>query len=108
MTLKKTVSWHHTNGKMAWVPGKPMSWEIYTHHLGATHMKLSKGVASLPSIADYMFISLCMLLAYIVIIWYFDNVLSSNRGVGQPPYFIFTARYWRQQGCCTKKSKTKP
>lgn len=31
----------------------------------------------------------------VIIWWYFDHILSSNRGAPLPPYFLFTKSYWK-------------
>ena len=31
---------------------------------------------------------------YGILAWYFDNVISTNRGVPKPWYFIFDVGYW--------------
>ncbi len=31
---------------------------------------------------------------YLLVAWYFDNVLSSNRGASAPPYFFLKPTYW--------------
>lgn len=45
-------------------------------------------------------------LFYMVIAWYFDNVISSNRGHSQPFYFFLKPSYWFQS-CIRKYQKNK-
>lgn len=31
---------------------------------------------------------------FMTLAWYFDHVISANRGVSDAPYFMFTKKYW--------------
>lgn len=32
---------------------------------------------------------------FMALAWYCDHVISHNRGVAYPPYFVFTKAYWK-------------
>jgi hypothetical protein len=79
----------------AWIPGKDdYTWEDFGTDLTG---KLADGVTyTMPSplkSVEAMIKDMCI---YLVLTWYFDHIVAANRGVADPPYFIFTARYWRQ------------
>jgi ABC-type Na+ transport system ATPase subunit NatA len=35
---------------------------------------------------------------YMALAWYFDHIISANRGVSDLPYFMFTRKYWNSWG----------
>jgi hypothetical protein len=44
------------------------------------------------------------LVLYLVLTWYFDHIISSNRGVASPFYFPFTKKYWFSFFCDNQQS----
>lgn len=48
------------------------------------------GNFEMPSSFSTLMVMLADLAIYIIITWYFDHVVESNRGVASKPYFIFT------------------
>jgi hypothetical protein len=42
----------------------------------------------------FMLEELVFSLLFLVLAWYFDHTIASNRGVALPSYFLCTKKYW--------------
>jgi hypothetical protein len=92
--LVKKAATHVDKQAFAWVEGEKYTWFDFGQEY---HGKLMDGVTySTPSPLESMriiFIDMCI---FLVLTWYFDHILSHNRGVADPSYFFLTQKYWYQ------------
>lgn len=82
----------------AWVNGPGFTWRSFVHNIrgdlaGMKYRVPCTGITVLILLADAAF--------FMLLTWYFDHVMENNRSSGQPPYFIFTKKFWR---CRRRKS----
>jgi ABC-type multidrug transport system ATPase subunit len=88
------------NADKIWVKGPGYAWKDFF----LTQQGYFKAYYfNIPS-SYSTFIDLLMnFIGFVILTWYLDNVISSNRGKGSPLWFIFTRQYW---GC--KKKLLRP
>lgn len=93
--LIKVAARHMDQQVFAWIPGKDhYTWEDFGSDI---HGKLADGVTyTMPSPLKSVEAMIKDMLIFLVLTWYLDHIVSANRGVADPPYFIFTKKYWMQ------------
>lgn len=64
----------------------------------------TKDTAVVPNMITTFIRMLNFIVFYMVAAWYFDNILSSNRGHAEPFYFFLRPTYWFKN--CFKKYMT--
>jgi ABC-type multidrug transport system fused ATPase/permease subunit len=90
----KVAARHLDQQVFAWIPGKShYTWEDFGQDLRG---KLADGTEyTMPSPLKSVEMMLRDMLIFLVLTWYFDHIISANRGVGDPAYFVFTGKFWR-------------
>ena len=104
--VARITSNHMLPEHLLWVPGREFRTEdIFNEVSGQFFTKDRFVVPSMFSTLKHTYF-LCFF--YLVIAWYFDNVMASNRGHGQPIYFFLNPHYWLKD--CLRKlmEKNKP
>eukprot|EP00347_Sterkiella_histriomuscorum_P002432 403368176 len=91
--IQKIACTHLEPQYMAWFAGKHYTWDMFAQdekgHFGDG---IGYTVPS-PLKSLWILIADCILFAFLA--WYFDHIISSNRGVSNPAYFLFTKKYWK-------------
>ena len=89
--VSRRSSSHPIYGEMRWEEGTGYEWK---HFFSRPEGWLRGHHFITPSLYD----SLCNMginiLLFGVLAWFCDHVVSSNRGVAEPVYFLFTRKYW--------------
>jgi hypothetical protein len=96
--LGKIAGSHPDSSNFGWIPAREYTWSDFTTPITG---KLATGQTyTLGSPFSFVCLQLLFTTLYLVLAWYFDNTIASNRGVAKPPYFFLTSKYW----CGNKKS----
>lgn len=90
--LIKVASTHLDPQSIIWVKGRKYGWDDFTRR--ETGSIVLDVTYTMPSGMESLMILLGDVVMYLVLAWYFDHVISNNRGVADPPYFLFTKKYW--------------
>jgi hypothetical protein len=91
--ITKIASTHLDPHLIIWVHGRRFTWRDFFER---EHGQLVGSVTfTMPSAGEAMGMLVFDMLMYLVLAWYFDHILSHNRGVADPWYFLFTEKYWR-------------
>jgi len=90
--IVKVASTHFDAHLIIWIPGKRYTFsDFITRETGS----IIKGIGyTMPSALESFGVLVADVVLYTVLTWYFDHVLSHNRGVADPWYFPFTRKYW--------------
>lgn len=83
-----------------WVNGPGFTWKNFVHSIWGNVAGVKYKV---PSTGSTVLILLGDVVFYMLLTWYFDNVMENNRSSGQPAYFIFTRKFW---GCKSRQLQT--
>jgi ABC-type multidrug transport system ATPase subunit len=97
---------HFESKYQTFVPGRKMVWsDLVNHDVGF----LITGVKyDVPPIINIFGILILDIFIYLILTWYFDHVIQSNRGTNESWYFPVTKKYWGSFSCCKRKRfKTK-
>jgi ABC-type multidrug transport system ATPase subunit len=90
--IVKVAATHFDPHLIIWVPGKRYTWtDFTTRETGSVVMGVGY---TMPSAFESLLVMMGDVLLYAALAWYFDHILSHNRGVADPWYFPFTAKYW--------------
>lgn len=92
-TIGRRASTHLDSAQFAWIKGHPYSWDQFMENEVGVFSTGDTFNAPSPC-RVYMYL-IGSVFFFIIMTWYFDHIISSNRGVSDPPYFIFTRKYWR-------------
>lgn len=91
--LVKMAARHLDQAIFAWIPGEKYTWSDFGKNLEG---KLVDGVEyTMPSPLHSVEMMIRSMLIYLALTWYFDHVISANRGVADPLYFMFTPKFWK-------------
>ena len=80
-----------------WVKGRNYYWEDFFTPLTGKFM--GGDAFHAPSPAYTYFFNVVSVGLFLILAWYFDHVIATNRGVGQPFYFPFSIKYWKSVFC---------
>lgn len=104
--VARVTSNHLIPEHLLWVPGREFRTEdIFTEVHGVFFTKDRYVVPSMFTTLQRVY---CLCAFYLIIAWYLDNVIASNRGHSQPFYFFLNPHYWLKD--CLRKlmEKNKP
>jgi ABC-type multidrug transport system fused ATPase/permease subunit len=91
--IVKIASTHLDPALVIWVKGRKFLWEDFTaRETGSIVLSMN---FTMPSAMESMMVMVGDIVIYMTLAWYFDHIVSHNRGVADPPYFLFTKKYWR-------------
>lgn len=94
---------HYDSVAFRWVPGEQYEWGDLFKEVKGT---IAGGISFTdPSPIFSLFMQQVSLLFYISLTWYFDHIVSSNRGRTERFYFCFTKNYWNT--CKKTKGQSK-
>lgn len=80
-TLIKIAAYHMDQAVFAWLPGRVYSWADFTEPIKG---KLADGTMfTTPSPAKAVTILALDIVLFAVLTWYFDHIVSNNRGVSE-------------------------
>lgn len=90
--IVKVAATHFDPHLIIWVPGKRYTWtDFTTRETGSVVMNVGY---TMPSAFESLLVMMMDVLLYAGLAWYFDHILSHNRGVADVWYFPFTAKFW--------------
>mmetsp|Transcript_42714 Transcript_42714/g.41039 ORF Transcript_42714/g.41039 Transcript_42714/m.41039 type:complete len:182 (-) Transcript_42714:729-1274(-) len=102
----RTTCYHLDPETMVWTPGRDFEWnDLFSYKRGKLATQDKYEVT--PMIDSFMILwgyTFC----YVMIAWYFDNVLSSNRGTAKPLLFFLSPSYWFPSLVKTSGSSREP
>ena len=85
-----------------WVDGHHMTYEEYTSWR-ILEVKTTNDIIHVKPIYHFVYMIQKTGVFIFIMFWYFDHVLSSNRGVGYSLYFPFQKSYWQSVFPCLQK-----
>ena len=93
------ASSHYDDSTMSFVPGTFFGWADLVHpEIG----EFSQGdMFESPTPIHCFGMFLLIMVAYSALTWYFDHVISDNRGTNESFYFCFQSKYWHTW--CSRK-----
>ncbi|KAL4511800.1 hypothetical protein ABPG72_012645 [Tetrahymena utriculariae] len=83
---------HFDSQTSNWIRGDGYNWSYITDTINGQERGNN---FEAPCPLQSFLLLLLMSAVYGVLTWYFDHVISSNRGSSLPWYFLFTPSYWR-------------
>ncbi|EAR94681.1 transporter family ABC domain protein (macronuclear) [Tetrahymena thermophila SB210] len=83
---------HFDSQASVWTRGSGYTWSDITDTLKGQERGIN---FEAPCPLQSFLLLLLMSFVYGVLTWYFDHIISSNRGSSHPWYFLFTPSYWR-------------
>ena len=98
--ISRASSTHFDDSQQAFVEGSYFGWsDLANPEIG--YFSQGDNYAS-PSPWECFGIMVLISLIYSILIWYFDHVISANRGTNESFYFFLEGKYWNT---CRSKSK---
>mmetsp|Transcript_9173 Transcript_9173/g.6924 ORF Transcript_9173/g.6924 Transcript_9173/m.6924 type:complete len:162 (+) Transcript_9173:119-604(+) len=94
-SIMKISASHFVMDEFGWVPGRTYSLDDF-FHTGTAGNFVTGEAYYVPPAFNFFLVQLLYTVLYLLLTWYFDHTIASNRGVADPPYFIFTKQFW---GC---------
>jgi hypothetical protein len=91
-SISRVASTHIDSNDFGWLKGRDYTWEDFFTPLTGKFIVGDNFHA--PSPAFTYMCTVISLILLLILTWYFDHVISANRGVGSPLYFPFTRKYW--------------
>lgn len=91
--IERKADRHFDSFDNKWIEGGYYKYEdLFTTTSGDT--SIMKGHYEIPSTIGSYFNLLLTSILYVIMIWYFDHVIESNRGKGAHPLFFLQKKYW--------------
>jgi hypothetical protein len=90
--IVKVASTHFDPHLIIWIPGRHYTWtDFTTRETGSVVMNVGY---TMPSAAESLGVLVGNIVLYSFLAWYFDHIISHNRGVADVWYFPFTKKFW--------------
>jgi len=93
--VMKISSVHFNIEAFAWDESRQYTWDDFLHRASEGAFVTGE-LYYVPPAFKFFCLQILFTVIYLILTWYFDHIIASNRGVADPPYFIFTKKFW---GC---------
>ncbi|KAL4471570.1 hypothetical protein ABPG74_008463 [Tetrahymena malaccensis] len=92
VAISQKAGIHFDTQTSNWIHGGGYEWSYITDTIKGQERGIN---FEAPCPLQSFLLLLLMSSVYGVLTWYFDHIISSNRGSSHPWYFLFTPAYWR-------------
>jgi hypothetical protein len=100
--ISRITCFHHLPEEFLWIPGREYQFEDMFATISGKLATQDRYIV--PPMVSNLKKLYSISLMYVIIAWYFDHVLASNRGTAEPFYFFLKPTFWFSS--CLKKYRT--